>query len=140
MCDMPAQTIYKIIAPDLEYWYMECRPKTFAGVQKRPANSDDDHSIQPFQPYYHSAQGCAINDLPCSQWKSCSLPGDEDGFHNVDDIDDTDETVLMYNELRSSIRLNNMATKRPYPTPNGSSPEMMPEDFDEMPTLMFNEF
>lgn len=135
MCDMQAQTIYKIIAPDLEYWYIECYRLTFAGVQKRP----DINSNQPSRPYYHSVQDCAINDLPCSKWKSCSGPCEDDGALDTDETAGTKEIGLLYDEQRLRIRMNNgiysvMAPIRPNPTP-----KILPEDFDEMPTLMYNE-
>lgn len=138
MCDMPTDTIYKIIAPDLEYWYMECRPIMFAGVQKRPDGRSNDRLNQPIRPYYHSVRECAINDLPCSKWKSCSGPCDEPDID--DDLDSIIETELISDELRSSIfNGRRMAIKRPHPTPIGSPPEMLPDEFDEMPTLMYND-
>lgn len=119
---LPAKTIYKIIAPDLEYWYAECPPMSFAGVQKRP---DAGHRPnQPMRPYYHCVQECSMNDLPCSKWKSCSVACDDQcGFG-----EDT-KIGIIYNKLRGMC-----PTKRP--TLTGTPPEMLPDDFDEMPTPM----
>lgn len=100
--EVPTENIYKIITPELEYWYADCCTTVFAGVIKRPALPQPPSIMQTIQEwsmssrpaastepttsvqqpmtatatkrvtYYHSKEHCASNDHFCRSVQTCA--------------------------------------------------------------------
>lgn len=124
VADMPTETVYKIIAPDVDYWYTDCSLIKFAGVQQRPLGNSKNHGNSiAFRPYYHSVKKCAMYDMPCRKWNSCSRRI----AAAAKDATDSEQ------EEPESSRSKYVSVRHRCVSPTGSP---VPEELDEMPSLL----